>query len=78
MKKILYILVIMIILGGGILIGYYVIADNLYCRDHEKANPDINFEWSFSDGCMFELPDGTWVNLRDYKNQDEFKIEIEK
>ena len=62
----------------GAFIGWYVISDNSYCRTHEKANPDINFEWNFSDGCMIELPDGTSINLRDYKNRDEFKIEIEK
>ncbi len=81
MKKLLInliIFVIALVIALSILIGWYIVGDNSYCRKHERANPNIEFEWSFSDGCMFELPDGTWANLREYKNRNEYKIEVEK
>lgn len=67
-----------VVVAFGILGVWYIIDDGAYCRKHERANLNIEFEWSFSGGCMFELPDGTWVNLREYKNRNEFKIEVEK
>ena len=61
---------------GGLCL-WYIIDDTSLCQKYEKANPSINFEWGFSTGCIFELPDGTWVNLRVYKNQKQYELEIE-
>ena len=62
----------------GTLSIWYAVDDSRYCRKHEESNLNINFEWNFFDGCMFELPDGTWINLSVYKDRNQYELEIEK
>ena len=70
-------LVVAIVVMGGMFL-WYVIEDTSFCQKYGEANPTIDFEWSFSDGCIFQLPDGTWIDLREYKDQNQYKLEIEK
>ena len=67
-------LLALIIMGGLYL--WYVIDETSLCQKYEKANPNINFKYEFSTGCMFELLDETWVNLRDYKRFSQYKLRI--
>ena len=75
--KIAFLYLSVAIIFIGCLALWYVIDDTSFCQKYEEANPNMNFEWSFSTGCIFELPDGTWINLREYKNQNEYRLEIE-
>ena len=61
---------------GFLLFALYYVDDTSYCKKHESANPDISFSWEWSTGCMFELPDGTWANLREYEDRNQYKLEI--
>ena len=70
-------LFIAILVTGGLFL-WYTIDDISLCQNYEEANLNINFEWAFSTGCIFQLPDGAWINLREYKHQNEYKLEIEE
>jgi hypothetical protein len=61
----------------GSLSVWYVFDETALCQKYERANPDINFKLDLlSTGCMFELFDETWVNLRDYKEFNQYKLRI--
>jgi hypothetical protein len=80
MKRILtnlvvFILALLFVLG--IMTAWYVIDTKSNCRKYERENPNIIFDWSFSTGCVFQLPDGIWFGILEYERQERYEIEIE-
>ena len=78
MKKYLEALAVIIICLGiafGVVALVYVIDTKNDCFVYGRANPNLEFHWSFSTACEFQLPDGTWIGTMEYENQKEFEIE---
>jgi len=50
-------------------IPLFATSDRITCRN-TAANLDLPYRWSFSAGCYFQLPDGSWWPSDNIRNID--------
>jgi hypothetical protein len=71
------VVLIALLLAFGLMTIFYIADTTGECSRYRKINPDIEFVWTFQDGCKFQLPDGTWQTIMKYEQERDFTIEIE-
>lgn len=75
--EVLAVIVICVVIAFGIISAFYVLDTTGECQRYRMANPDIEFNWSFSTACEFQLSDGTWLGTMEYENQEKFEIDFD-